>query len=255
MGGVTGITDVSPALSWAHTADRLAFVYYEDNGYSIWTMDDPRKLERVPVQAQVAAAAPAAAAAPVAEPQPAMASVAGDPVATFYKGPAGFRAAEALPRGSDTTEEAISVAAILDTGAVKLPDTSTFFKYPYKLKLSPEYVATPTIGYSHDNFGSGIYGGTAVTLTDMVGSTRATIALAVNGRLADFQFYAAYAYLAGRFQYQVGVENVPFYFANGYTCQSATVCTTYTTRYLNRSAFGAGFTRSTASTAGRSGSG
>ena len=75
----------------------------------------------------------------------------------------------------------------------------------------------------------------------MVGSTQATIALAVNGRLADFQFYAAYAYLAGRFQYQIGVQNVPFYYANGYTCApDGSTCTTATTRYLNRSVFGTG---------------
>jgi hypothetical protein len=242
VGGVTGITDVSPALSWAHQADRLAFVYYENNGYSIWTMDDPRKLERVPVAAAVAVAPPPAAA-PVVEAKPPAGSVAGDPVATYYKGPAGFRAAQALPRTADTTEQAISVAAILDTGAVQLPDTSTFFMYPYKTKLYPEYVASPTIGYSHDNFGSGLYGGTAVTLTDMVGATRATVALAVNGRLADFQFYAAYAYLAGRFQYQVGVQNVPFYYANGFACgtdNGDNVCISATTRYLERSVFGTG---------------
>jgi Tol biopolymer transport system component len=31
--GITGITDLSPAISWARQADRLVFNYYEDGGY------------------------------------------------------------------------------------------------------------------------------------------------------------------------------------------------------------------------------
>src|SRR2546422_8380639 len=32
--GVSGITALSPCLSWAHEADRLAFAYYEDGEYN-----------------------------------------------------------------------------------------------------------------------------------------------------------------------------------------------------------------------------
>ena len=137
VGGVSGITDVSPAISWARQANRLAFVYYENNSYRIWTMNDPRKLERVPANASVAVRAPAAPAETTLT-VPTLGPVAGDPVATYYKGALGLRPADTLPHTADTTaESAINVAAILDTGAVKLPDTSTFFMYPYKLKLSP----------------------------------------------------------------------------------------------------------------------
>ena len=244
VGGVTAITDVSPALSWAHAADRLAFTYYEADNYTIWIVDDPRHLERQPVP-EVVAAAP--------KPDTTAMGETGDAAVTYYNAPGGFRRADAFPGGAEPGAPApISVAAILDTGAVKLPDTTRFLKYPYKTTLSPEYVASPTIGYSHDNFGSGFYGGVGITMADLVGQTRVTTAFAINGRLEDFQLYLAYAYLAGRMQWQVGVQNVPFYYARGTACYAADPTSCYTgigidslqqatTRYLQRTVFANAF--------------
>ncbi|MGH7548946.1 MAG: peptidase S9, partial [Gemmatimonadales bacterium] len=46
--GVSGITPLSPALSWAREADRLAFAYYEDGEYNVYGVDNPRSLRRQP---------------------------------------------------------------------------------------------------------------------------------------------------------------------------------------------------------------
>src|SRR3989441_942277 len=48
--GVTGITPLSPCLSWAHEADRLAFAYYEEGEYNVYGLDNPRSLKRQPYQ-------------------------------------------------------------------------------------------------------------------------------------------------------------------------------------------------------------
>src|SRR5439155_1284444 len=48
--GVTGITPLSPALSWARQADRLAFAYYEDGDYNVYGVDNPRSLRHQPYQ-------------------------------------------------------------------------------------------------------------------------------------------------------------------------------------------------------------
>jgi len=47
---VSGITELSPAISWAQEADRLAFTVYEgrDFTYNIYWVDDPRSLKRQP---------------------------------------------------------------------------------------------------------------------------------------------------------------------------------------------------------------
>ncbi len=46
--GVQGITPLSPVLSWARQADRLAFVYYEDGQYSVYSVENPRSLRGTP---------------------------------------------------------------------------------------------------------------------------------------------------------------------------------------------------------------
>src|SRR5438128_11916467 len=48
--GVSGITPLSPCLSWAHEADRLAFAYYEEGEYNVYAVDNPRSLRRQPYQ-------------------------------------------------------------------------------------------------------------------------------------------------------------------------------------------------------------
>jgi len=240
VGGVMGITDVSPTISWAHAADRIAFSYYEDGLYTIWTLDSPEKLERAPVPEGGALAA-APAPAPTADTT--KLGAAPNLARSYYNGPAGFRPSAVITADTSGAERPISVAAILDTGAVKLPDTSMFLKYPYKLALAPEIAASPTIGYSHDNFGSGFYGGTAIALNDMTGGTRMAFQFAINGRLEDFVLNAAYGYFADRFQYIVGFSNIPFYYSQGTvidTSGGGLVETQVTTRYLQRSVYGIG---------------
>src|SRR6266853_1067912 len=46
--GVQGITPLSPVLTWAAQADRMAFVYYEDGQYSVYSVENPRSLRRAP---------------------------------------------------------------------------------------------------------------------------------------------------------------------------------------------------------------
>src|SRR5215210_3148208 len=46
--GAQGITPLSPVLSWAPQADRLAFVYFEKGKYDVYTLANPRGLKRTP---------------------------------------------------------------------------------------------------------------------------------------------------------------------------------------------------------------
>ena len=43
-----GITPLSPVLSWARQADRLAFVYYEKGKFDVYSITNPRELKRQP---------------------------------------------------------------------------------------------------------------------------------------------------------------------------------------------------------------
>src|SRR2546421_1011021 len=107
--GVTGITPLSPALSWARQADRLAFAYYEDGDYNVYGVDNPSSLRRQPYQDSPtppvtsllavarrdtarASATPAGAALPTEQ---ARGAAAGDP------SPPRVRASRAPPARSD----------------------------------------------------------------------------------------------------------------------------------------------------------
>ncbi|HEX5631651.1 MAG TPA: hypothetical protein VFX50_00415, partial [Gemmatimonadales bacterium] len=131
-------------------------------------------------------------------------------------GPGGFRRADSLSRAVDSTRAApppISVAALLDSATLALPDTSEFAFQPYRRRYSPDFVAQPSIGFVRDNFGNGVYGSTAIALSDVLGNSQMTFALAINGRINEGYVQASYADFTRRVNWAAGVSQVPYFFA------------------------------------------
>lgn len=243
IGGVMAGTEYSPAISWSRGTDRLAFSYFEDGEYTVWSVDDPRSLRRAPVEprgpdAPIVAEAPADTATPVT-PGPVLAGAdTATPVSpgvvlaaadtaeiepggrlrrSFYRG-AGeqFRRSEDLPGIGETTGPGtISVSAILDSAAMALPDTGSFATRRYRVRFEPDYVARPTVGYVHDTRGNGFLGGTAIVMSDMLGNHRLAFAGEVSGRFSDARVFAGYTNLGGRFQYTAGAFTQPYYYVAG----------------------------------------
>lgn len=242
IGAVSAITEYSPAITWARQADRLAFTYYEKGDYTVWSIANPRRLKGAPYRkapAAVVAAAPgasmpsgaadsirrAAAEANAADMLRAIESAARRADSTraeerqvsLYRAATGIRNSADAPGASERSGNApVSVAQMLDSASLALPDTTRFRTYDYKPGLQPEYISRPSIGYAQDNFGRGIFGGTAIVLGDMLGNNRLALAGQVNGRLSEAFFYGAYSNLASRLQYTTGVSQTPFFFLNGF---------------------------------------
>src|ERR1051325_10831665 len=112
--GVQGITALSPVLSWAHSADKLAFVYFEQGKYDVYTLTNPRNLKKQPwrpdasvAQKSLAVISPTGAAA-----QPAVAAIkppAGPQIlggGAIYRTTHGFRRADSLPAVPDSARPA-----------------------------------------------------------------------------------------------------------------------------------------------------
>ena len=76
-------------------------------------------------------------------------------------------------------------------------------------------MAQPTIGYAQDNFGRGVFGGTTIVFSDLLGNSRLAIAAAVNGRISEAQVFAVYQNLGRRWQWNLGVYQQPQYFYLG----------------------------------------
>src|SRR5467141_4080662 len=106
--GVTGITPLSPALSWARQADRLAFAYYEDGEYNVYAVDNPRSLKRQPYREPATAPVASLLAVTRRDTTARVAAPAVSPAqqpreaASVYRSPTGFRASAVAPQAGDT---------------------------------------------------------------------------------------------------------------------------------------------------------
>ncbi len=284
VGAVLAVTEYSPVITWARQADRLAFGYYENGDYSVWSINNPRRLMKDPyrdstakqVIAQRDQRGDSAARAvdprapnvvissgrPSPSPTPAVPvpapttdtsvlaprvlanrdSVAHD--RSIYRSATGMRASGELPSGPERAETVVSVAQLLDSAAIALPDTASFKNYGYRVGFQPEYISRPSIGYNQDNFGRGVFGGTTIVLSDLLGDHRLAFAGQVNGRLSEAYLLGAYTSMGGRMQYTAGVLQQPIWYLtydaveerpDGAFDQLQAV-----TRFVTRQAFGIG---------------
>ena len=219
--GAQGITPLSPVLSWAQDADRMAFVYFERGKYDVYTLQNPRSLKRQPYRRETPDSSGLLASTRPALPDTAPAVQVREDVrpqvgegGSIYRTPQGFRSSSEVGRPGDTAFVAppVSIAALLDSASYSLPDTSEFTIKEYRMRFSPDYVARPSIGYTRDNFGRGFFGGTAVSLSDILGNHQLIFAGYVNGRISEAQVLAAYANLSNRINWAVGISQDPYYF-------------------------------------------
>jgi len=178
------------------------------------------------------AATPSAATSPAALPPEATtqtadsaAAVKGSGVAvqkptvrSYYRSGLNLRpSAQPVP----TTEiaQAVSVVALLDSAMLALPDTTAFEHRDYKAKLTPDYISRPSIGAQVGGYyGNGVYGGSMIMLSDMLGNHNAIIAANVNGSLADASFLTAYSFLKKRANFGFAIQQMPLYryYGSGY---------------------------------------
>jgi len=275
VGGVQSVTENSPALTWASDADRMAFVYFENNGYTVWQVANPRALRKSAFRdAQVVAtgaasggavltdsaairrvreraAAEATVSQIVAKVTTAADSVPRPPAAgrdprrqSVYRADAGIRAADKLPDNLGAAGSGVTVAELLDSATFALPDTTKFLDGRYPGRLRPEYISRPQVGYAQDSYGRGVYGGTTIVLSDLVGNRHLALAGGINGRIEEAQVFAAYTSLGSRFQYTAGIQQQPSFFLLGaaQTPVSSTqaIQEQALARFIQRSAFLAG---------------
>jgi Tol biopolymer transport system component len=232
--GAQGITPLSPVLSWAPVADRLAFVYYSRDQFDVYGLDNPRSLKREPWEPRPDAAArrDVAFRGPRLTPEGqrtdttradslgrdttrADSARAGAPLeatGSLYITREGIRNADSAPLVADSTLRPLTVTALLDSTELPLPDTAEFVVKDYKVQFKPDFVARPTIGYTRDNFGRGFYGGSAIQLSDMLGNHNLIFAAFINGRITEALVNATYINLERRVNWAVSAGQEPYYF-------------------------------------------
>lgn len=217
--GSAGFTPLSPVLSWAPDADKIAFMYYEKGGFDVYLLSNPRSLARTPWRAPAAddTARHAIEVVTRVAPDSIQARPEVGEGGSIYRGKQGFRRADSVPKVADSLNapvpEPLSVVRLLDSATLALPDTSEFAFKKYKTHYTPDFVARPQVGYVRDNTGNGIYGSTAITLSDVLGNNQLAFGIAINGRINEAFATASYANLSNRVNWSIGATQIPYYFA------------------------------------------
>jgi hypothetical protein len=221
LSGVIGIGPLSPVLSWS-ASGSLAFVYFEQAGYNIYRVEDPRTLPRMavgvgPVVADVVSedwmgdvdrAGPAESGS-VSTREPDRASGFD---ASLYRNNGTFRRSAAAQAVASEALAPVSVVKLLDNAAHALPDTAAFAHDDYNVSFTPDMIGRPTIGATvGGSYGNGIYGGSFIALSDMLGNHNILAAANINGSLSDASFYAGYNFLKTRANLSAAVSQQPLY--------------------------------------------
>jgi Tol biopolymer transport system component len=209
LSGVSGITGLSPALTSAAGADRLAYSAYDTGRYEIYAIEGAEKL--------------AGWEAPREE--------------TRYAG--------VIP-GAKFEGAVVNAKADPVSG---LADSKTFARTPYKAKLGLDYVGQPYLTGGTSRYGAFFGGGIAMSFSDMLGNhTLETMIQADNiSGFTDVGGVVGYINRAHRFNWGLQVQQIPYItggFSTGVTNvsgQQVYIEETLTQRLMDRGVMAQGF--------------
>ena len=106
----------------------------------------------------------------------------------------------------------------------------------YSPKLSTDFIARPSIGYTRDNFGNGVFGGSAISFSDILNNRQLLLALQLNGRIEEANAAAVYTNIGRRTSWSVGYQQQPLFFFSGsefgFNNNGLSTFTTHLDRYL-----------------------
>jgi len=212
LGGISAISEYSPAISWARGADRIAYTNFERGDYTIWTIDNPRALKKTafnPRSQTLAANVIPVDTTGAGRDSAILRPRTGEPTST-YRAPGGSRQSSVLPMQETVVDLPPTIGVLMADPLFGLPDTARFREHPYHVSFHPDYIADPSVGYT-PSYGGMFAGGTAFVFSDLLGNHQLAVAGNVYGRLSDASVFLGYANLSHRLQYTTGISQDPVY--------------------------------------------
>jgi Tol biopolymer transport system component len=189
--GVSGYTDLSPALSAAQNADRLVFTAYERSGFNIYSISNPTELAgRPPVAVQTAAA-----------------GVPGVPLAALLP---------PVPRPEEAPYNRVLLAVNeFETGLPDAEIQSTWTVIPYRPRISLDYLGQPSVGATVSTGGfsrGGLYGGISGIFSDILGYHNIYGTIQAQGQVDEIGFSTLYLNQKHRWNWGVAAQRIPYVF-------------------------------------------
>jgi Tol biopolymer transport system component len=187
--GVSGYTDLSPALSSAQNADKLVFTAYERSGFNIYSISNPTELAGTePVPLQTAAA-----------------GVQGVPLAALLP---------PVPRPEEPVYNRVLLSVNeFQTGLPDEETQSTWTVIPYRPRVSLDYLGQPSVGASVSSGGfsrGGLYGGISGIFSDILGYHNLYGTIQAQGQIDEIGFSALYLNQKHRWNWGVATQRIPY---------------------------------------------
>ena len=173
--GVSGITDLAPALSVAAQTGRVMFSVFQNAGNNIYGLDAARAQgEQVEATSEEI---PRAAILP--------------PVNAFGTG--------------------LVAQYLQDVRGGLPPSDITFAEHDYRPAIKLDYLGAPSVGVGASTFGgAGLAGAVSGFFSDMLGDHAIGVAVQANGSLKDIGGLAQYLNSEHRWNYGAAVSHVPY---------------------------------------------
>lgn len=183
--GISGIVDVSPALTAARAEDRLAFTVYEDGGYNIYTLNGETEL-------------------------------AGEPLTQVSNRLTGIDPAllPPSPRPAESTFNRVATyLADVTHGLPAAQEGADYAPTSYRARLGLDYVGQPQLGASVGGpFGGGVYGGVAGIFSDVLGNHNVFGMVQAQGQIDEIGFATQYLNSHKRWNYGGVAQRLPYIF-------------------------------------------
>ncbi|MDI6844553.1 MAG: peptidase S9 [Candidatus Saccharicenans sp.] len=196
--GISGITELSPAISYSQGSRRLALSVYENGSYSIYVIDSPEKLQGQPTIAQ------------------------------FGERPLNLLPPRTQPEGA--------LLGLLRNPLYGLPRETDFPVTGYRPKLSLDYITRPTLAVGVDRYGTYAGGGIAAFWSDMLGYHTVVTMAQTNYELIDSFALVGYMNTKNRVNWGAVLQRVPYVYGSygAYYTEMGGIPVYVEEEYLNR---------------------
>jgi len=181
--GVSGITELSPAISVAQGTGQMAYSGYDAGKYTIYMIDQNEALLGKADLAQF-----------------------------------GGKLLSVLPPREQPTG---ALLGLLKNPLFGLPEQVEFAESSYKPKLTLDYVSPPQVGVGVDRFGTYSGGGVGLYWTDMLGYHTLGTIVQTSSRLKDLTAIASYMNSQRRLNWGAALGRIPYVYYGGYSVEYA----------------------------------
>jgi Tol biopolymer transport system component len=215
--GVSGITNLSPALTVARQTGRVLFSVFDRQGYNLVRLDGDRTVGTPVTGANTGTAVAAGGTGSNAQGTGAgvggtgAGSVPGTTPTTAASSSSGNSGGEGgvLPPAGNVRASVIE-GYLADAGTGLVPADTAFSTARLSSRLGLNYVAPPTLGAGYNQvFGAGVQGGIAALFGDQLNNQQVVAVVQAQGQVQDIGGQVQYINTGRRLNFGAGAGHIP----------------------------------------------